>query len=544
MGNILNHNRHIFDVKLSKSEYWDHHLYDSQNGDTVPSDELDEECLSAYIDTTFPECIDGNELVSKEDYVWYDAINKGVELENIGLTGIDNGQITFDKRTITEEEFADIYTNSKLIIPAGDLRLHVSKVDGNNQIYSYPNEYVIEDGMKVAKLQGGFFQGFFQTGNGCNYKTLPDKIGEGWCMEFTLKREDFESNYSVKRNKYSQVEYNNDGWDGIINEPEYSNDYFQNDYTEANPNPTLNDVYPNNKGIFFYIGTRAENKWWKYYTDSSDNTDITTSGGQSLNEQTNEIVTDNKFITYHRTPHGLKAWMGHEVNSERILRMQKQLSAENYFIIMNRTKGGYTARSIKELQQSSNADYDILGDLYKNAFAFQVNENGAVGYKFMVKNCETETGYEIREEWSNDNQVNIDEWATITVRIQPLSNPLSADYDINKDSMRLLFYVNGKLVLYTKELPMLALRMLNDVYTKQETVPYNISLGGGTQGLCDTIYEDYKNTPEYVLFLEREFGGSFMGYFKSFKFYSCDKNYNEITNHILYERKHLNYLFK
>jgi hypothetical protein len=34
--------------------------------------------------------------------------------------------------------------------------------------------------------------------------------------------------------------------------------------------------------------------------------------------------------------------------------------------------------------------------------------------------------------------------------------------------------------------------------------------------------------PEYVLPIEREFGGSFIGWIKSFKFYTCPLNYKEI----------------
>lgn len=537
MGNILNHNRPVFEIMLSKNEYWDHHLYDNQKGDGLyDTDVLDTECLSAFIDTTYPDCIEDVNLISLPDYTWEDAVNNGIELNNIGLTGVDNGLITFDKTGITEEEFMELYSNSKMVIPADDLRLHTTKVDGNNKIYSYPNEYVTEDGMNVAKLQGGFFQGFFKTGNGCNYQVLPSEIEHGWTMEFTLKPGKFQSNYSVKREKYSEIDYNSDGWDGTLKDNEYSDGYLVDNYTDDNPAPILNDIYPENEGIFFYIGTRAENKWWKYYVDSTDTTELTTDNEISLNSQVTEISTDNKFITYNRTKGGLKAWMGHDVDDSVTIRMNKPFNTENYFIIMNRAKGGYTARTIKQLKEESGADYDILADLYRNAFAFQIREDGSVGYKFMVKNCETETGYEIKNEWSNPGTVTMDEWVTITVRILPVGNVWAENYDIKADNMRLLFYVNGKLVLYSKELPMLALRMLNDQYVKQESVPYNISLGGGTQGLCDVIYEDFNNIPEYVLFLEKEFGGSFMGYFKSFKFYTCDKHYDVINHNYLYER--------
>ena len=67
-------------------------------------------------------------------------------------------------------------------------------------------------------------------------------------------------------------------------------------------------------------------------------------------------------------------------------------------------------------------------------------------------------------------------------------------------------------------------------------MPYNISLGGGTQGLCDVIYEDFDNIPEYVLFLEKEFGGSFKGYFKSFKFYACSQHFGNIQANFNYEQ--------
>ena len=39
---------------------------------------------------------------------------------------------------------------------------------------------------------------------------------------------------------------------------------------EKESNKTLNDKHPNNKGIFFYIGTRAENKWIYLYDDIDD----------------------------------------------------------------------------------------------------------------------------------------------------------------------------------------------------------------------------------------------------------------------------------
>lgn len=344
--------------------------------------------------------------------------------------------------------------------------------------------------------------------------------------------------YSLKKEKYSVIDYNSDGWDGDGDieksyfKPNYNSDGYLNDF----PLPTLNDRYPENVGTFFYAGTRAENKWWKYYTDPDDNTETETADGISLNEQIELLSTNNKFITYNRTKDGYKATMGN-IDDPKIIEMQKNLYTDNYFIIMNRAKGGYTARTIKELQQKSNADYNILGDLYNNAISFQVKPDGSLGYKYMVKDCTNEDGYSIENEWSLPGIVEYGKWSTIDIRIVPIVKFALTDFGYIKsqDYMRILMYVNGKLVLYSKEMQTINLRALNDLYEKQEGVPYNISLGGGTQGLADVVYENYKDLPEYVLFLEKEFGGSFTGFIKTFKLYTCDQDFTKILANSAYE---------
>ena len=84
------------------------------------------------------------------------------------------------------------------------------------------------------------------------------------------------------------------------------------------------------------------------------------------------------------------------------------------------------------------------------------------------------------------------------------------------------------------------MRSLNDLSSKQEGVPYNISIGGGTQGLCDTIGIDYLSTPDSVLPLEQNFAGTFIGYLKSFKVYDCQLNYSVIQRKVEEEDKLLN----
>jgi hypothetical protein len=77
------------------------------------------------------------------------------------------------------------------------------------------------------ELYGGFYQGFYEL-FGYGYKILPERYTKGWTIEMTLKPRIFNV-YSTPENK-----------------------------------TTLNQLYPNNSGIFFYMGTRAENKYWHF----------------------------------------------------------------------------------------------------------------------------------------------------------------------------------------------------------------------------------------------------------------------------------------
>ena len=223
MGNILNHNRLVFDFRLDKSEYWDFYLSCPSFGSNVSKEGLYDGCLISYIDTTDPDCIWFDTLYSKKEYVWEESVNDGLCLSNIGYTGVDNGLIHYLKDRTGNEEFLRLFKESEYKVENGDFRLILNKVYGNNQIFSYDNDMVEENGRIVSKLNGGFWQGFFRTDD--SYKVLPRNIGNGLTFEVVLKKHDFE-----KDNEYR-----------------------------------LNDRHSDNKGIFLYLGTRAENKWWKEY---------------------------------------------------------------------------------------------------------------------------------------------------------------------------------------------------------------------------------------------------------------------------------------
>lgn len=493
MSNILNHNRLPFEFKLSDVEYWDFHLHIGRDAYAVTG--LQTDCLAAFIDTTVPDCTETeNYLVSMSDYTYDMCHSKGIRLENIGYTGVDNGLFVFDKNTITDKEFNEIYTNSVFSVEEGDCTLKVHAVDGNSGAICYPTSLVEHQGMICSKLNGGFYQGFFRTGDGCDYSVLPSSVGNGLSLEFEIKRHEFESECG----------------EGMT---------------------TLNEKHPENKGIFFYIGTRAENKWIKYYgdeccgTEGAEVPEYETSTGIKIGEKTGAFVeSDNKHLIYDRTCGGVTTLNDTGDEVAYVETSGKDLK-ENPFLVYNRScPDGKTVHSDLE-SLYLNSKYKVYKDLWGNALAFQVLDDGSVGYKYLVKDCDSDNpdcDYKIESEYSYPDTVGYDEWANIHVRILPST--------IGK--MRLLFYVNGRLVLFSRELPMLSLRELDDLSEKQEGVSFNISLGGGTQGLCETVYgmEEFGTPCQQPL--ETEFGGSFIGYFKSFKFYSCSLNYNQLNENV------------
>ena len=114
---------------------------------------------------------------------------------------------------------------------------------------------------------------------------------------------------------------------------------------------------------------------------------------------------------------------------------------------------------------------------------------------------------------------------------------------VGERKMRLYLYIDGYLKYVSKELPEFNFKELDDVYSKQEGVPFNISVGGGTQGLCDSVWLDYNKAFEKILPIEKNFAGTFIGDIASFKFYTCPMNISQIRSNCLYENGRLKSIY-
>lgn len=490
MSNINNKNHRRIDCRLINDMYMDFMLSKSHGGHDLS--------------------LNGNNIIASLDFdkqqkihvisnvAWDKSVKSDTVLKNIGFTGVDNGFISYDRDRIGNDEFLKLYTESSFDLSTYGDKFFVTEVTGNTHMYTYPIEFNDD----YTSLKGGFYQGFFKI-EGNKYQTLPHKIDNEWDFVFNLRRRNYETNSDI-----------------------------------------LNKTHPENKGFFFFIGTRAENKFWEIYEYgmrnddnvndtqyiegdyfassepdeiylkeqiSLDNIELYDSDGYPIiDSNIYEIETDNKFIIFNQTKDGynIKTWK----DDYKFILTGKTISNNiNYFQYLNNSKDGYNKNNIHELHEELKENYDIHKDIKNNAFGLKINDDGSITYRYMT-NCE------LVEETSYPNIVKLDEWTNI--RLKMIRKRTVEHSDFNEGKMMLFIYVNGYLKFISKELPEIILKPLDDNPNKQEGVPYNISIGGGSQGLCERVILDYYKNTEHELPIEKSFAGTFIGDIKSFEFFS------------------------
>lgn len=613
MGNIKNFNFNKLDLRLSNSDYWDFFLASDDSTLQPVGPVSSGDCLVVWYDFNNVSIYPNSATTASTIYslvTWNGATNTGYTFNTIGLTGIDNGLVTFEKDPLdsTNQNLVDALTGSTLIIPSGDTRFMMHLVSGTTEQYVYPTERIIDPTFTTGdyiQLCGGFYQGYYKI-DGSTYQILPTRINHAWAAEFWLKPQDVCS-----------------GTTGT----------------------TLNDVYPNNKGFFFYMGTRAENKFWnQFYGNDTGCTsgctvntgdtscsaftgsvstfctipkenDVTIIGdygfGIPLNPPQVEIdLITNPFLIYGRAQdarapkisgqtdtiimsainntsnasvddcgcgpniYGVLVNSGGACNltSEDGLGTQTVCSYsgggiaiakskevitdfQNPFLIYGRGVGSgngctcsYCSGSGDGLgnqtvcsysgktSQQTEVDYKI--DIIDNAIGFRIKDDGSIGYRMLTVTgtCYTAStgqrlytsGITIQEGYSEAGIVTPDSWSYITIRYM---TDYKNDCDLKITKRRtgkLMFYVNARLKYVVNDFPEFIAKRLDEYKAKQVGVPFNFSLGGGSQGLIDSQTFDGLDQADRGLPIEENFAGSFIGGISQFKFNICDLNYAQI----------------
>jgi len=476
---------------------------------------------------------------------------------NINLTGIDNGLLTGMTTGQTLTLYEDLPTSLKFdrLSYGKNMKMHQvsASTDSPNNI-NYTLSSDTDSSGYYQQLNGGFYQGFYNL-YGYPYTILPDRPDLGWSVETFLK---LRTTGSTSGSCFSTVS------------------------NVCSGHQSLNDVYYNNSGLFYYIGTRAENKFHSDFITESGCTSIT--GTNCCNGTIS----------------------GHTIGP----------ATASTSPVASSTGG--TAGTITLTAETH--------DTFSNAFALRLTPDFKLGYRALrftgscittgtTSACTTgstfECGYSIEEEYSdticptiiNSGDSCEDTWihvAAVFDRDFPLISGSSCDvglqlggifdllylfsgvttapiqenrcdnvfdefpliaedgyYDfdcagisgqtednccysagtpfgmwLTHDEYRegtLTLYVNGRRVLKVDNFKEIIPRALNQHRDLQVGVPFNMSWGGGTQGLYENMtFGDTRCTgdPPYQqdpndlgLLLEKNFAGSFMGGISQLRYY-------------------------
>lgn len=576
MGNIHNYYYNHLDLKLIDDGYWDFTL----NSDEVCDYGISDDCLIAHYDFNNPNTFASQGIDYGETIYslvsWNGASNTGYTLTNIGLTGIDNGLITFEKLSgdTGNEALLSALTGSTLVIPSGETRLRLDRVTGMTGNYIYPIDFVTEiefpEVGDYAQLCGGFYQGFYKL-EGYDYQVLPNRYSKSWTAEVWLKKD-------------------SDACSG---------------YTGT----TLNDDYPDNAGFFLYFGTRAENKFWNQFfgnntgctsgctADSGCTGTVTTfctvpkENEMSILDDNGFVIPlnppaieiseiDNQFLIYHRGcgncgsrsctggctggkgGYGFKGKTACDFTGGTltVTGFTKVITDErNKFLTFHRGEGktescwsctggkgtdgkkGLTACSFSG-ESSNLTELDVNADVVDNAIGFRIKGDGSIGYRRLVLtgSCSGDTyvsGATIEEEYSASGAVEDNQWTHVAIRF--VANTTYDECQLKERGPRkgiLYIYVNCRLKLVVRDFDEFIAKGLNEHKDKQLGVPYNISLGGGSQGLLESMTFDGQDPEDLGLLIEQNFAGTFIGGISQFKLYQCNLDYTKIMERCVDER--------
>lgn len=522
------------DARLSDSDYWDLYLSSDETYNDPCNGIISGDSLVAFFDFNNSAVFNtaNTSIISLIAWTGATTPSSGLTLYDIGLTSIDNGLITYNKPSgdTSNLTLLSALTGNTISFSSADTKFWMHEVTGMTNSYIYPIETQTEPVIGDYKqFCGGFYQGFYKL-HGYDYQTLPNRMHKGWVTEFWLKKQDICSGYT---------------------------------------GTTLNDDFPNNKGFFYFVGTRSENKFWDQFEGNNTGStllctsgctewctepkeiDMTTSSGIPL-DPPKIFIRDinNKFLLYNRAstapncssgcgtgdsdglPHGLTP-CNFTADSLTISSTTVYTDSENQFLVYNRSVGnhncgcgdgghtGFTACNYTGRTTEINP-LNWSGDVVSNALGFRIKDDGSIGYRKLNYTCSTghTSAITMDEGYSISGTVKDDVWTHVAVRF--VADITYDECQLIKDGPRigkLMFYINGKLKYVKKDFIEVVPRALDEHKEKQQTVPYNLSIGGGSQGLIESQTFDGPDSNDSNLLIEENFAGTFIGGISQFRYY-------------------------
>ena len=408
--------------------------------------------------------------------------------QNISIQDGGNGFIVGETITISDALLGGVGATN-LVIQVGGVT-----VGGQDTPVTYGMKSNYDRSGFYYDLYGGFFQGFFDLW-GYGYRVLPDREEMGWTVESLLK-----------------VRSSGSSWNGL----------------SAN---TLNNLHPNNEGIFFYLGARAENKFWNCYhgetgyTTTLGNPLYSCTGTCVFNGLTGSTCGGQTGFTYDGTVFGGNVYTSAST--------EYQILSNNFALRLSGGSGeGYKLgyRVLRYTGDTNSAGYAQPGssDVFDTDQTLCTGGTFTSGFTIEEKYTtdtictgDTENSwFKIDAVWKRNYYYGTDRaklWrgglnlitaitcqtaatGTITATTgttQYLVDEIESEKiylqnpawirDINRRLGTLTLYVNSRPVLKVPDFEEIIPRRLNELPEKQLGVPYNISFGGGSQGLYDSL---------------------------------------------------------
>ncbi len=469
------------------------------------------------------DCSDAN--VSINSLVrWNNAPISAFTINDIGLTGIDTQYVN--------------QISGVTLSFTGNETLLLKKIGGNllfdSELGPSPIYYGVETDTDYSgqyyQGTGGFFQGFFKL-HDYPFELMPTRMEKGWTMEFMLKM------MGCCDNLVGNIATEEDNC-VVLNEVNLFNIVTE----DADKAVTLNKLYPENNDIFFLIGTRAENKFWNNF---SGETNVTTSSGIPLAPESGTTEEPSNSIMYWNEILPIGCGEPETTNYGTTTNKDPNFDIINNVLAFRldckTNKIGY-----RKVAFSGICTYDdittMTGGTHMSAIAV-VEEKMSDNPITISATCSAQTWVHIVVKFVRDftltgcdlvnrggiNDIDFTESSTYL-------KLLKYQDEANWRKGKLIFYVNGKKHFVVDDFEEIIPRQLDTHKEKQQGVPYNISWGGGTQGLLESVTVSgwtggiEQDMADYKLLLEKNFAGNWCGGYSVLKIYDKPLENFEIVN--------------
>jgi len=492
------------DGELVKTDYWDFYLtsdnqwcktnYATNCNSSCDYDIINDGLVLWFDINNTGTTIDGSSLISLTE--WDNLTIKptsGITLCDFGLTGVDNGRYSKLSGVTVNITSAD---TKVILYPVTGYTINSITGTATNSIYTYRGTFntgtTTCDECLVGNtvcLNGGFYQGYFKL-DFSNPEPTPIQVTASCSSNISTELEPTNINDTI----YDLMPTNFEkGWsmETWINP--------DNVVCSSLSGNNLNTVYTANTGFFFYIGTRAENKFHNIFSGESG---LNTCSGLIPLQNDVDVDVINGF--------------------------------ENWFLKSNvNFSSGCGCNTGCTSTTSTTTATTYCDQLSENALGFRITPEGKIGYRKMTasvgcyNNQDRITGTTMEEGYSESPVIfEGNNWVHVVVTY----SQDSVKYGLPAGTLK--FWVNGRVVYKVEDFIGLQLRSLDEWSTKQLGVPFNISWGGGSQGLLESQTFGGPDQLDKHLDIETNFAGTFEGKLSQLRFYEKPLNLMEIRNNL------------